>query len=306
MMETPVVFIIFNRPEVTSAVFEAIRAARPANLLVVADGPRHDRPGESERCAEARAVIDKVDWPCVVHRNYSDVNLGCKRRIVSGITWAFSLFSEVIVLEDDVVPDPTFFRFCQELLSRYRDDARVGMINGGNFLKKAFPQEDSYYFSRFGHVWGWACWRRVWELYDADVLLWPKQDPEWLTRHFGNKQVARYWSGVFDKVYRQQIGTWDYQMDFCLWTHGMCSIAPSVNLVSNLGFGAEATHTKGPSEWSAMTTKAMQFPLVHPEQVAICQGCDEIEYDNYLPVSWLQRKRQKTAKIFRALKGLFS
>lgn len=297
-METPVVLIIFNRPQLTKSVFEAIRAARPANLLVVADGPRPDRQDESQRCAEARAVIDTVDWPCTVHKNYSGVNLGCKQRIVSGLTWAFDLFEEAIVLEDDVIPDASFFPYCQELLQRYRHDERVGMINGGHYLSEPLAIDGSYYFSRFGHVWGWGSWRRVWEKYDPDLLLWPEKRRGWLDRHFGNVEVASFWSRIFEKMYRKQIDTWDYQLNFCLWNHGMCAIAPGVNMVRNLGFGPDATHTKEPSQGSAMTAQTMKFPLVHPEEVVICQAADEMEYRDYVP---RRRRLKRVLAAFRKL-----
>jgi hypothetical protein len=152
-LKTPVAFLVFNRPESTIKVFEEIRRARPPRLLVAADGTRADRPGEAEKCAAVRAIIDTVDWPCEVLKNYSDVNLGCKVRVSSGLDWVFEQVEEAIILEDDCLPHPTFFRFCEELLERYRYDERVGIISGDNFLFGVRRTQDSYYFSRYAHIW---------------------------------------------------------------------------------------------------------------------------------------------------------
>ncbi|MDO8445565.1 MAG: glycosyltransferase family 2 protein [Deltaproteobacteria bacterium] len=263
-LKTPVVFIIFNRPEATATVFEEIRRAKPPKLMVIADGPRPDRPGEVEKCAAARAVIDRVDWPCEVFTNYSDVNLGCKHRVSSGLNWVFDVVEEAIILEDDCVPHPTFFRFCEELLERYRDDKRVMVISGNNFQFGRKRTGYSYYFSRYNHVWGWASWRWAWRHYDVDMKLWPEiRDGKWLSDLHSDDDSVHYWTTVFEKVYRGEIDTWDYQWTFACWVQSGLSILPSVNLVSNIGFGHEATHTKGESRFANMKTEAMNFPLAH-------------------------------------------
>ena len=152
-LTTPVVFIIFNRPDTTAKVFEAIRQAKPPKLLVIADGARIDKPGEAEKCAAARAIINQVDWQCEVLTNYSNVNLGCRKRVSSGLDWVFEQVEEAIVLEDDCLPHPSFFQYCQELLEKYRDDERIMMISGDNFQFGNETTEYSYYFSRYGHCW---------------------------------------------------------------------------------------------------------------------------------------------------------
>ncbi|MGC1799486.1 MAG: hypothetical protein WA701_03795, partial [Solirubrobacterales bacterium] len=187
---TPVAMLIFNRPETTARVFERVREARPPKLLVVADGPRADRPGEAGRCREARAVVEAVDWPCELMTDYSEVNLGCGKRISSGLDWVFDSVEEAIVLEDDCLPHPSFFRFCEELLKRYRAEERVVHVSGDNFqsagraggavgrlLRLAGRSwSPSYYFSRYAHVWGWASWRRAWSDYDFEMTAWRDGD----------------------------------------------------------------------------------------------------------------------------------
>jgi hypothetical protein len=232
-LKTAVAFLVFNRPETTRRVFAAIREARPPKLLVVADGPRADRPGEAEKCAEVLGIINTVDWPCEVLKNYSEVNMGCKRRISSGLNWVFEQEEEAIILEDDCLPHPTFFRFCEELLHRYRDDTRIMMISGDNFQFESQRAEYSYYFSRYTHIWGWASWRRAWKYYDVDMTLWPLiKKGEWLSDLFADKRMAQFWEAEFEKIVSGTLDTWDHQWAFACWTQSGLAVLPNVNLIS--------------------------------------------------------------------------
>ncbi len=267
-VKTPVAFLIFNRPDTTARVFEAIRQAQPPKLLVVADGPRLDRLGEAEKCATTRAIIDRVDWECDVLTNYSDVNLGCRHRVSSGLDWVFEHVEEAIILEDDCLPHPTFFRFCEELLERYRHDDRIVAVSGDNFQSGQHKKEFSYYFSRYIHIWGWATWRRVWKLYDLDMQQWPVvRDRNWLDSILDSPQAIRYWSSVFQSAY-EGFNTWDYSLVFACWFNRGFTILPNVNLVSNIGFGEDATHTKVSNQLTELPTQAMQFPLAHPRRIS--------------------------------------
>lgn len=246
--------------------FRVISEAKPRHLLLVADGPRADRPGEAEKCEAARAVVERIDWDCEVLKNYSDVNLGCKKRVAGGLDWVFSTVDRAIIIEDDVLPHPTFFRFCDELLDRYANDSRVGAICGCNFQERRRKKPESYYFSRYVHVWGWASWSRAWKAYDVDMNLWPEvRDNLYLNGIIPNDHSRSYWCNILQEVYDGKIDTWDYQWTFSCWAHGMVSIIPGVNLISNIGFGEAATHTGGESSVSKMPTEAMQFPLKHPD-----------------------------------------
>jgi hypothetical protein len=262
-----VAFLIFNRPDTTVRVFEEIRRVRPSKLLVVADGPRADRPGESDKCQAVRAVIDTVDWPCEVLKNYSEVNLGCKMRVSSGLDWVFEQVEEAIILEDDCLPDQSFFPFCDELLERYRDDERVIMISGDNFQDGNWTTEESYYFSRYTHIWGWASWRRAWRNYDVEMKEWPIQKKNGLLKKvFPDSIISRYrWKRIFDSVYDGSIDTWDYQWLLACWKQGGLSCLPKSNLISNIGFGPEATHTSSTESGGVarMTVVPIVFPLRH-------------------------------------------
>ena len=266
-LTTPVAFIIFNRPDITAQVFSEIARARPTKLLVISDGPRADRPGEANIVAATREIIKQVDWECEVLTNYSEFNLGCKRRVSSGIDWVFEQVEEAIILEDDCLPDPSFFRFCQELLERYRYDRRIGLISGDNFQFGNRRSDDSYYFSKYTHIWGWASWRDRWSSsYDVSLKKWPlARDEGWLADMLGEKSEASYWRGIFERVYRGEIDTWDYQWVFANWSEGWMSVTPSVNLISNIGFGGDATHTQQNSIFADMNVEAIQYPLKHPQ-----------------------------------------
>jgi hypothetical protein len=264
-MQTPVAFIIFNRPDTTARVFEAIRQAKPPLLLVIADGARSSKPDEADKCAATRAIIDRVDWDCEVRTNYSDVNLGCGKRVSSGLDWVFQEVEEAIILEDDCLPHPTFFQFCEEMLEYYRDDTRVMAISGNNFQRGTKYGDDSYYFSRYNHVWGWASWRRAWEKYDFTMSQWPQiRDGNWLNSVLENRELCRYWTVEFEKTHRGDVDTWDYQWTFACWLQNSLTILPQVNLISNIGFNPDATHTKKDVPWASQAIYSMDFPLTHP------------------------------------------
>jgi len=304
-LKTPVAFFIFNRPDTTARVFEAIRRAAPARLLIVADGPRPERVGEAERCAAAREVVSRVDWPCEVSTDFSDENLGCRRRVTSGLDWVFRSVEEAIILEDDCLPEQSFFRFCQELLERYRSEERIMMISGDNFLSGEGTRRDSYYFSRYPHIWGWATWRRVWERYDPDMKLWPKvRGDGWVERLFPQRRLARYWREAFAAVHSGALDTWDHQFTFCcLMQDGLC-IMPEANLVSNLGFGADATHTKAACRLAELPTEPIGFPLRHPSRIERDVPADRAtEKEQHNPVDLLQKLRLLVRQISVRFRG---
>lgn len=300
-LATPVAFIIFNRPDTTEMVFAEISRARPPKLLVVGDGPRSNRPGEVEKVAHARAIIDRVDWDCEVLTNFSEVNLGCKRRVSTGIDWIFEQVEEAIILEDDCLPDPGFFRFCQELLERYRNDQRIGMISGDNFQFGNRRNDDSYYFSKYVHIWGWATWRDRWAgSYDVTMAKWPRiRDEGWLPDMVGNAREATYWQRIFERVYRGEIDTWDYQWVFANWVEGRMTILPAVNMISNVGFDRNATHTKGDSELANLSRYPISFPMKHPPGVFRNTQADIFSEKKCFRVPLVKRVRNKLAGWLR-------
>lgn len=274
----PVIFLIFNRPDTTSQVFDTIRAAKPRKLLVIADGPRANRPGEAEKCAATRAIVDGVDWDCEVQRNFSETNLGCRLRVSSGITWAFELVDKAIILEDDCVPSASFFHYCAELLDRYESDERVMMVSGNNHLFGHAETADSYYFSRYPHVWGWATWRRAWAKYDLNMTRWPEiRDRKLFHQYFPRTSERHHWEFVFQYAYDGNIDTWDYQWVYSIWANSGLNIAPARNLVRNIGFHSAATHTKQDSVYSSLGAEELGLPLTHPATLLASYDKDELE-----------------------------
>ena len=266
-METPVALFIFNRPQTTAQVFAAIRQAQPTQLLVVADGARADRPTDVELCAATRAIIEQVDWPCQVQTNYADTNLGCMQRMASGLNWVFSLVETAIILEDDCLPHPSFFAFCTELLIKYQDDQRIGMISGQNSLRGNRRSADSYYFAQIPYIWGWATWRRSWQQYDFAMSNWPAvRDGGWLRDIFKSNQVAAAWQSTFEHNYAGFFDAWDYQLTLTSLINNWLNPTANVNLVSNIGFGAGATNTsETDSVFANLQAEAINFPLIHPQ-----------------------------------------
>lgn len=262
----PVVFCIFKRPNTTEKVFEVIRLAKPSKLLVIADGPRIEKSDEVQNCADARAIINRVDWDCEILTNYSDINLGCKVRMSSGLDWVFSQVEEAIILEDDCIPHPTFFRFCTELLEYYRDDTRIMTISGDNSMSGCQPIKDSYYFSYYPRIWGWATWRRAWAKYDVQTKHWPEvRDSHRLSDILTDKQAVEFWEKIFQGSYEGCYQSWAYQWTFTSFVQNALSIIPHVNLVSNIGFGRDGTNTfDNDNPRANVPVQAMQFPLQHP------------------------------------------
>jgi hypothetical protein len=301
-LTTPVAFIIFNRMDTTERVFAEIAKAKPPKLLVVGDGPRADRSGEVDKVATTRAIIKHVDWDCEVLTNFSEVNLGCRLRVSTGIDWVFEQVETAIILEDDCLPDPTFFRFCQEMLERYRYNHRIGMISGDNFQLGRRRNNDSYYFSKYVHVWGWASWRDRWAgSYDVTMAGWPRlRDEGWLDDVVGSKREAAYWRNIFERVHRGEIDTWDYQWLFANWVEGRMSILPAVNMISNIGFDKNATHTKAADgDLSNLPCHHISFPLTHPPGIFRNIQADQFSERICFRVPLTKRVRNKLAGWLR-------
>ncbi|GHT21793.1 hemolytic protein HlpA [Bacteroidia bacterium] len=267
--ETPVLFLIFNRTDTTQQVFNAIREAKPKHLYVAADGARPNREGEAEKCQQTRDIIKQVDWDCEVKTLFRTENLGCGLAVSSAITWFFDNVEQGIILEDDCLPHPDFFMYCRELLERYRDNDEVMFIGGTNHQLGIERGDASYYFSAFSHVWGWASWRSSWEKYHYDVsgisLL---QFENMLNCYFKeDASIIRYYKRIFKLMQQHKIDTWDYQWTFSIWINKGLAIIPNKNLVSNIGFGENATHTSAKKNRSANLPTSSIRPIKHPNAI---------------------------------------
>lgn len=269
MFETPILLLIFNRPETTQLTFNAIRLVKPRQLFVAADGPRPDKVTDAELCKATRSVIDQVDWPCELHTLFRDVNRGCGHGPAEAITWFFDQVEDGIILEDDCVPHQSFFPYCESLLEKFRHDELVYMISGTNALKKWTTRKESYFFSYMGHSYGWASWRRAWIKFDYEMRDWATEAGKQKIRNTLSLPV--YFNHFSEEFTRYQLNrpddVWDFQWLFSRWANGGKTIVPVVNLIKNIGFNADGTHCTNESDLMAnLPLYEMGFPLIHTSQ----------------------------------------
>lgn len=261
----PVALFVFNRPEYTRRVWAAVRQARPANLLIVADGPRHNRPEDAARCAEVRRIVTgELDWPCNRQTHFSETNLGCRARVASGLRWVFSQVEESIILEDDCLPEPTFFPFCEELLARYRNDEHIGMIAGTNYESiHATPGSVSYFASRHYSIWGWATWRRAWAGYDELMPGWRTTTPvSALSDFYPDRATRLLYRTMFDLAREHGADSWAIAWCHHLLSRRQLGLVAAHNLVTNIG--AEGTRGRARDRNQLRQAAPMPFPLRHP------------------------------------------
>ena len=305
-MNTPILLIAWRRPHTLRQVIDAVRPVAPSRVFVACDGPNPNRLGEDKKVAATRAVIEtEIDWPCQINRLYSDVNLGCRLGVSRAITWFFEQVEEGIILEDDCVPHPDFFTYCTTLLKRYRDDTRVWCISGNNFQKGQWRGDGSYYFSRYNHCWGWASWRRCWSKYDAELTQWPKlRNAKLLKTIFEDSVERQYWSDIWQKLLeRGQPDTWDYQWSFTCFVNSGLTALPNRNLINNVGFDGDATHTTGNGVDTSI--KRGVDPSDHPSLVLRDCFADRYTFDDHFGGRWMRPPFSLILILRRVLRRLF-
>ena len=286
MMKSAVTMIFFNRPDTLQLVFDKVREAQPPKLFLVQDGPREGNEKDARGVEACRKIVENVDWDCEVYRNYSEENLGCGVRPMSGITWALSQVDSTIILEDDCVPEPTFFAYCDEMLERYAHDERIAYISGLNHFEEWDFGGSSYGFTKGGAIWGWATWKRAWDRYDyavngiADPYIEKQLEP---ALGKDNRRIA-----LWEKTNRlveqgTKISYWDVQWGFVKHSQNQLVIVPKYNLICNIGVGVDSTHAGGVSkmhrkyvDYNNMPVKALEFPLVHPTHMLRDAGYDNL------------------------------
>ncbi len=303
MVTSPILLLAFNRPDTTKRVLEAIAEQKPRQLFIACDGPRPGVPGDADLVREVKHVIeDGVTWDCELHTLYPDENQGLKRGVVGAIDWFFDHVSEGIILEDDCLPHPDFFAYCDELLERYGDDERIWAIQGDNSLKMRLTGDASYGFIPYALIWGWATWKRAWEHYDGDLDNWKKIR--------GTKEVKRLWPDRIERKIRSENldamladpdTTWDYQWMFTVSYHRGLTAFPKKNLVSNIGWGRpDATHTTGKGSRQEAPTFPI-LPLNHPSDVVLDKRATSDALNGRLFGAGKYRLRFKLAKALRQL-----
>ncbi|KKP24472.1 MAG: Nucleotide-diphospho-sugar transferase domain-containing protein [candidate division TM6 bacterium GW2011_GWF2_28_16] len=282
LFKTPVLFIIFNRPDVTQIVFDQIKKIKPKYLFVAADGPRVNNIDDLAKCEKTRAIINQIDWDCELKTLFRDKNLGCGLGVSSAITWFFDNVEQGIILEDDCVPDLTFFDFAELMLEKYKYNNKVKMISGTNYLFNKIKRTESYYFSKYYSIWGWATWKRAWRDFDFNLTNWPEiKNSNYLKNSFNFKRdkLTKFWSNNFDAVYDKKIDCWGYQWFYaCLLSDGV-TLVPVNNLVSNIGnIGA---HGSGGSPFLRMPIKKTDIQLIiDPKNIVADDALDKLTYKN--------------------------
>lgn len=287
-------------------VFESIRLVKPRQLFIAADGPRRHVQGEAELCLQTRQIVSKIDWPCELRTKFSETNQGCKLSVSSALDWFFEQVEEGIILEDDCLPDPTFYSFCENMLGCYKDDNRIMMISGTNYLFDKAPIEESYFFSRYYAIWGWATWKRAWEKCDLHMKSWPgNKATKQLLYLFGDRVISKFYTDMFDNVYRNKTDSWGIPWAYsCIFQNGL-AIVPVQNLISNIG--TQGTHTGNtPSPFLRMPLGKFDIDRInHPSGVAPNGICDKRTYRNVLTMKNNPRALLRCALIYLHLDFIF-
>lgn len=262
---TPILFVLYNRLEVAKRTFEQIRKIRPQKLYVACDGYKKEKPGDQEKVESVRRwILGAIDWECQVKTRFAEENQGCKYGPANAISWVLECEAEAIILEDDILADESFFWYCRDMLERYKDDERVMLIGGYKALED-YPIEGDYFFSAFGQIWGWATWRRAWSYYDIDMKKWQFYREKKLLFHVFGNDMATILTENMDWVYQGKLDAWDYPWTFTQVSNSGLTILPKCNLIENIGYGVDATHT---SEQAVdFCRKSLTFPLQMQENV---------------------------------------
>jgi len=281
----PVLFIFFNRKEIALESFEKIKKAKPQKLYLASDGHREDKMGEAEKVLEIRnAILQEIDWDCDIQTLFHETNLGCANAVLTAINWLFEKEENGIILEDDCVVQDSFFPFIEELLERYKDDSRIGMIDGANYIQ--YEIENSYCFSRYKSTNGWATWRRAWKNMDMDMKWRDTKSDSSVLKNMGylGKDI-NCWKYSLKAIDANFVSAWDWQWYFTLASQNQLSIVPKVNLVSNIGFGKDATHTTEKLKPKYLAEKELSFPLLHPKYILPDYSFDKVfnkGYNNFI------------------------
>jgi hypothetical protein len=268
LFQTPILFLIFNRLETTKLVFERIKSIKPAALYIACDGPRETKSSEQLVVKELRDwVINSINWECEYKLLFRETNLGCGLAVSSAIDWFFQHVEMGIILEDDCLVDHSFFQYSEELLWKYKDDPRISCICSSNTIEYSGQYGESYFFSKYSLIWGWASWRRAWKYYDFRLESWPElKKSGWLRKIDRSFHFRLYWTHVFDTCFQRKVDTWDFQWTYACWLQKGLSIIPNTNLVRNIGIGISETHNV-PAHFASFKENMMSFPLLHPIEI---------------------------------------
>jgi len=304
--ETPILILAWRRPNHLKKVIDSLRLIKPINLYIACDGPNHFLENEVKKVDATRKVIaNAIDWECNIKKKYSDVNQGCQIGVSSAISWFFQHVEEGIILEDDCVAHLDFYYYCEQLLDRYRLDKRIWCISGSNFQKNIKRGDGSYYFSRYNHCWGWATWKRCWEKYDSNLKNWPKLKNSKLFNNFFERDIEKiYWEKIFDSLYFNNYpDSWAYRWTFTCFINGGLTALPNQNLVNNIGFGEDATHTKSFFKPDTNIKEGI-LPIKHPTFFIRDKTADRFTFFDYFKGKYMLFPINVIIKFLRFFKKL--
>lgn len=297
-MKKAVLFLIFNRLDTTKRVFEKIKEAKPPRLYLASDGAREEKKGERETVEEVRSfVLKNINWDCRVETLFREKNLGCGKAVSSAINWFFNQERDGIILEDDCLPDKTFFTFCEELLDYYKNESSVMHISGDQFIPN-FKSKDSYYFAKNMHCWGWASWSDRWRKYQFEAS---KFSDDLVKNISSDKNVQKYWLEILRRLKKKEIDTWDYQWAFSIINNKGFCINPSVNLISNIGFGLESTHTGDSNNPFANMPTFEIKKINHPKKIKLNQEAVDYIFQNHFNIE-MEKKNFFISAVKKFLK----
>jgi len=279
-MKTPILFLIFKRPDTTRRVFEMIKKVKPEELFIAADGPRKNKPGEEKKCMDTRRIVKEINWKCEVKRLYRSENLGCERAVESAISWFFKYVDAGIILEDDCLPSKSFFSFCETMLEKYKNNPDVVQIAGTSYVPLDLRKIKGYFFSKYLDIWGWATWKRAWKYYDGSMEEWPyvKKEKDFNSL-FTSVWEKLYWHIIFDATYNGKTNSWGYKWLYSVWLRKGKSIAPTINLVKNIGIGGDLTHVSTNKKRLIMET---DFELDDPSKLKLLGNSFSKKVEQYI------------------------
>jgi hypothetical protein len=289
--KAPVLLLVFNRLETVKLVLNEIRLYQPDQLFIASDGARNNKPQETIIVDAVRSyVLENIDWNCELKTFFRDENVGCGKGVSGAISWFFQHVEQGIILEDDCVPLNGFFQFCEAMLYQYKHDERVFSINGTNLQAGNKRGEGSYYFSNFPDIWGWATWARAWNNYDLNIAAYQKfKENNKINSILLDDTQRKYWLDIFDNSYK--VDTWDFQWIFTILNNNALCIAPNANLILNIGFNEEGTHTLTQPSWYKKLTKGNSniFPIRDPLKREVNTKADDFRFYRALHTSLMQK-----------------
>lgn len=305
----PVLMIGFNRPDNIKKVFEKVRDAQPCKLYIAIDGARKDKDGESDIVEATKKVVESIDWECEVHRKYNEENLGAEVTISSALRWICENEEYFIMLEDDIVAPISFFRFMEEMLIKYKDNENIKLVSGNNFTPLPTPNGEDYFFSEYGHTWGWGSWRRVWHDFDLNIKI-PKEHCtlEFCRTLANSEEQAKWLKTHYTYLRKQGVGncTWDYISSYKCKVKRMLSIVPRVNLATNIGiFGL---HAKGQTKYHYIPADEDFVVTSHPKKIQCWKKYDIYHFNNHLPKqrNLVFRVIRRFIRVFKDVLNKFS